>query len=66
MKEELTGVVRLVSEPSMESIKLGFLDRPKVQLIQGANIVTNLGWWLKMRGFEGKRVRITVEQLPAE
>ena len=57
--EEITGVVRLVNEPSIEA-----LPKPKVQLIEGDNMVTNLGWWLKLKGFENQRVRITVESLP--
>lgn len=58
MKHRIVGEVRLKVEPGVEELP----QRLKVQIIEG-QYVTNIGWWLRMRGLEGKMVKITVEEL---
>lgn len=58
-KHEIFGVLRLPVDPVITD---PFSKKPWVQL-QDANYITNLGWWLKQLGLEGKRVKITIEEL---
>ena len=58
MKAEIIGIVRLVTEPEIMTVQ----HKPTPQLLEG-NIVTNIGWWLKVKGYEGKKVKLTVEEL---
>jgi len=65
-KDEVIGIVRLVTEPEIMTAYTGLLAlsarKPAPQLLEG-NFVTNIGWWLKIKGYEGKKVKLTVEEL---
>ncbi len=52
-RHEIEGLLRLEASPGSS----------RVQLVQDANVIINLGWWLKVRGLDGKQVKITVEQV---
>ena len=61
-RHEIYGELQLRLEPIEQLLNSPIRPSPRVALVEG-NYVTHLGRWLQQYNLEGKRVKITIEEI---